>query len=404
MKVSLSNQLFDLEKLENLMGRNQEFKKHLDKIFQKKEFKTPESFINLPFNKFQLIEILELRKKFNLKKIKKIFVIGIGGSIQGTRAVYQLLKTQKKLYPIEFIDYVSVETLSNTIEQIKTLGKEEYIIFVISKSGQTIETIYNFEILQNYLEIDNSSIVFITEENNPQNSIIKKKKIHLLTIPKKISGRFSVFTHVGLAPLAFSGVNIIKLLEGAEEEVRNLISEESGAPLVAASKFLSNIRINENLYSDKNFGELGKWEKQLFNESLGKNDDTFFTSFGNFFIEAHSSLQFYLNSSQVYLNLISRVSEERLTLNSTNLLGKKYIGTDVNEINKAISLSIQKDLISREIPFITFEFNNEVEKELGRYMQFKMNEVLYLGLFYKINPFNQPDVQSHKENFEKYLN
>jgi len=404
MKVTLSNQLFDLEKLEKLSRKNSDFKEHLEKIYQKKDFKNPESFINLPFNKFNLIEILELRKKFNLKKLKKLFVIGIGGSIQGTRAIYQLLKKDKKLYPIEFIDYVSIETLTETIKQIKNLDKEEYLIFIVSKSGQTIETIYNFEILDNYLEIENSRIVFITDENNPQKSLLKQKKIHLLTIPKKISGRFSVFTHVGLAPLAFCGVNIIKLLEGAEEEVRDLISSDSSAPLVAASKFLSNIRINENLYSDKNFGELGKWEKQLFNESLGKNDETFFTSFGNFFIEAHSSLQFYLNSSQVFLNLISKGKDEILFLNSTNLLGKKYIGTDVNEINKAISLSIQRDLVSKEIPFITYELDHESEKEIGRYMQFKMHEVLYLGLFYKINPFNQPDVQSHKENFERYLN
>lgn len=404
MKVTLSNQLFDLEKLEKLSRKNSDFKEHLEKIYQKKDFKNPESFINLPSNKFNLIEILELRKKFNLKKLKKLFVIGIGGSIQGTRAVYQLLKKDKKLYPIEFIDYVSIEILSENIKQIKNIDKEEYLIFIVSKSGQTIETIYNFEILDNYLEIDKSRIVFITDENNPQQSLLKQKKMHLLTIPKKISGRFSVFTHVGLAPLAFCGVNIIKLLEGAEEEVRNLISNDSSAPLVAASKFLSNIGINENLYSDKNFGELGKWEKQLFNESLGKNDETFFTSFGNFFIEAHSSLQFYLNSSQVFLNLISKGKDEILFLNSTNLLGKKYIGTDVNEINKAISLSIQRDLVSKEIPFITYELDHESEKEIGRYMQFKMHEVLYLGLFYKINPFNQPDVQSHKENFERYLN
>jgi len=403
MKVTLSNQLFNLEKLEKLVGKNLEFKRHLDRIYESKEFKTPESFINLPFSKFQLIEILELRKKFNLKRIKKLVVIGIGGSIQGTRAIYKILKTQKKLLPIEFVDYISEETISNSIKHIEGLESDEYLIFVISKSGQTIETIYNFEILQNYVEIENSRVIFITEENNPQSSILKHRKINLLSIPKKISGRFSVFSHVGLAPLAFCGANIIKILEGAEEEVRNLITESSGAPLVAASKFLSNIRINENLYSDKCFGELGKWEKQLFNESLGKNDDTFFTSFGNFFIEAHSSLQFYLNSSQVYLNIVSSTSTKDYYLNSTNLLGKKYIGTDVKEINKAISLSIQKDLLSKEIPFINFDFEKETEKELGKYMQFRMNEVLYLGLFYKINPFNQPDVQSHKESFERYL-
>ena len=403
MKVTLSNQLFDLEKLEKVARKNKDFQEHLEKVYRQKEFKTPESFINLPFNKFQIIEILELRKKFNLKKIKKLFVIGIGGSIQGTKAIYNLLKREKNLLPVEFIDYISEDVLSNSIKQIKKMDKDEYLIFIVSKSGQTIETIYNYEILQNYLDIEPSRIIFITEENSNQISVIKHKKMNILSMPKKISGRYSVFTHVGLAPLAFCGINIVKILEGAEDEVRKLISEESEAPLVAASKFLAEVRINETLYSDNSFEELGKWEKQLFNESLGKNDDTFFTSHGNFFIEAHSSLQFYLNSSQVYLNIISKRNEESLFLNSTSILSKKYLGSDINEIENAILLSIQKDLNTKEIPFINFEFSNETEKEIGRYMQFRMHEVLFLGFFYKINPFNQPDVQSHKENFEKYL-
>jgi len=403
MKVILSNQLFNLEKLQNLVDKNSGFISHLRKLNSKKDYKTPESFINLPFDKFQIIEILELRKKFDLKKLKKIFVIGIGGSIQGTKAVYHFLKNERKLLPIEFIDYISEQNLMIDIKKIKQLEKEEYLIFIITKSGQTIETIYNYEILQDNLQINNSRIIFITEENNSQIPIIKHFKMNYLTIPKKISGRFSVFTHVGLAPLAFSGVNIIKLLEGAEEEVRNILSDNSLSGITAASKFLSNIRINENLYSSNTFEELGKWEKQLFNESLGKNDETFFTSYGNFFIEAHSSLQFYLNSSMIFLNLVFKNNENGLILNSPNFLGKKYHSTDTNEINNAISLSIQKDLIKKEIPFINFYFDEELEKEIGRYMQFKMLEVVNLSLFYKVKPFNQPDVQSHKENFEKYL-
>jgi len=403
MKVTLSNQLFELEKLENLVKRHSNFQNHLEKVFNTKEFKTPESFINLPFSKFQIVEILELRKKFDLKKIKKIFVIGIGGSLQGTKAIYNLLKIEKKLIPIEFLDYISEKNLNECIKHLKNLDGQEYLIFVVSKSGHTTETIFNFEILQNKVRIPSNRVIFITEENSNLKQNLKHLKFNILEIPRKISGRFSVFTYVGLAPLAFSGVNIIKILEGAEEEVRNLISEESLSGLSAASKYLSEIRINENLFSDQEFEDLGKWEKQLYNESLGKNDDTFFTSHGNFYIEAHSSLQFYLNSSQVFLNLVCYKKQNTILLEENILLGKKYLGVDINEIKNAISLSIQKDLNKKEIPFIVFDLENQIEKDLGKYMQFKMHEVLYLSIFYQINPFNQPDVQSYKENFEKYL-
>ena len=403
MKVRLSNQLHDLEKLENFVLKQTEFNKHLEKIYSSKELKAHEAFINLPFNKFQVIEILELKKKINAKNLKKIFVLGIGGSSQGTKAVYELLKDREDLVEMEFLDYINSKNLENAIKKIKRVERDEYLIFVISKSGNTIETIYNLEILENYLDISPSRIIFITDEKNPHEAVIKHKKYHLLNIPKQIGGRYSVFTHVGLAPLTFAGVNIVKLLEGAAYQVRDLLENNSTAPLCAASKFLSISQINESLFPDNSFLELGKWEKQLFNESLGKKEGIMFSSFGNFFIEVHSSLQYYLNSQDLFLNIISFEDRGTLYLKETSILGKNFVNTDVNEINRAIEMSVKKDLISRNIPFISYEFDELNEYEIGSYLQAKMIEAVFLGLFYKINPFTQPDVQSHKETIGNYL-
>lgn len=403
MRVVLSNQLHDIESLERLIYANSKFIEHLEKVFSSSDFKAHESFINLPFYKYQIIELLELRKKYNLNKIKKIYTIGIGGSISGTEAVYDLIKKGNNLIEIQFIDQINIEILDKTIKQIRGMERDEYIIFLVSKSGSTLETIYNFEILQSYIDINPERVVVITDEKNPYIIQFKMKGYQILEIPKKIVGRYSVFTSVGLAPLAFAGVNIVKLLEGAGNEIRDLIEGNSTATKSAASKFLSESKVNEILYPSKRFVSLGKWEKQLFNESLGKKNNLIFTSHGNFYQEVHSSLQYYLNSPEIFLNILSFEDEESLLLKEINFLPKNYINTDLNEINKAIELSVKKDFNSRNISFINYEFSNLTELEIGKYMQNKMIEVMFLGLFHKINPFTQPDVQSHKENISRYL-
>lgn len=404
MKINLSHQTLPQEELISKAKKISSSSNELLETLESKKYTKPESFIFLPFDEDQIIKLIEFKKNYTHKDLKKIVVIGIGGSIQGTRAVYQLLKKHKNLIAIDFLDHINSENAEECLEDLKNLKPEEYLIFVITKSGSTTETLYNLELLENNFQINSDRLIFITEENSHLISICESKKYKFLTIPKKISGRFSVFSMVGLAPLALSGVNIIKLLEGAMGEINNINEvEENLAIQAAVSKYLSKRIINENLYPSKHFGELGKWEKQLFNESLGKTENAIFTSFGNFFIELHSSLQHYLNSKNVFLNTLYVKENKPLSVAETELLPKNFYQTDSEEINIAIHTSVIRSLEKNNIPTITIELEHLDEKEIGSYLQFKMLEVYYLCKLNDVNPFDQPEVQEYKQQLYKYI-
>ncbi|NBO22248.1 hypothetical protein EBU94_02750 [bacterium] len=403
MRINLSRQNVSLERLQSEAAKIENATKELQKSLNLKNYSKPESFVFLPFDEQKLINLIELKKKFNGKKLSRILVIGIGGSTQGTRAIYELMKHQKELVPMDFSEQIESEHLEKIIYEYKDLHFKEFLCFLISKSGSTTETLYNYEILSQKIDLTSANTIIITDEESHLKDTFQAKKHTTLPIPKKISGRFSVFSNVGLAPLMFSGVNIVKLLEGSMS-ASNLINEdENYAILSACSKFLSHTIVNENLFPSRHFGELGKWEKQLFNESLGKTKVAPFTSFGNFFLENHSSLQFYLNSQYLFLNSVYFKESNPLRLEKANLMSKNFQNTETDEVRKAIYLSILRSLEKNQIPIITHEWNQIDEVEIGFYMQMKMLEVYYYSHLLQVNTFDQPDVSSYKENLIRYI-
>jgi glucose-6-phosphate isomerase len=403
MRVNLSRQPYQLEKLIASASEIKSYLKDINEVINFKNYQKGEAFLLAPFEESQIISILDLKKKIPAKNLQKIYVLGIGGSSQGTKAVYELLKNKRQLIELEIIDYIDSEKTHKTISEIKKFEPEEYLFFVVSKSGSTTETLYNFELIEKHTKLNFERVIFITDENSSLVTYAKHKESNFLTIPKKISGRFSVFTNCGLAPLAFCGVNIIKLLEGAMIQINEINSEENHALLSATSKYLSKKIILENLYPNRHFGELGKWEKQLFNESLGKSSNIPYTSFGNFYLELHSSLQYYLNSKNMFLSTLYLKDEDPLILKNSNLLAKNFDNSDTEEIRRGIYNSVLKEFEKNLLPAISVEWETLDEKEIGNYLQFKMNEVYFLARFFDVNPFDQPEVQSYKQELHKYI-
>ena len=404
MKINLSQQPTSIEKLYSVAHDVKNSIKEINNSIENKDYIKGESFAYLPFDENQIIKLLDFKKSVPSKELKRIIVIGIGGSIQGAKAVYEFLRNHKKLIPMEFIDQIDSEKIISISKELKEYESQEYLVFVITKSGTTTETLYNFELLESNCKLSHSRIVFITEDNSHLVSICKSKKYHCLTFPKKISGRFSVFTSVGLGPLAMSGVNIIKMLEGAMQQVNSINTEEENLPLLsAAAKYSSKRIINENLYPNRHFGEIGKWEKQIFNESLGKNENAMFTSFGNFYLELHSSLQHYLNSKHIFLNTVYLKDGNSLILKDAEYLAKNFDQTDSEEIQRAIYTSVHRNLAKNNVPTISIEFSDDRETDIGEYLQFRMLEVYFLAKLMNVNPFDQPDVNSYKENLTKYI-
>jgi glucose-6-phosphate isomerase len=148
-------------------------------------------------------------------KQKNIVVIGIGGSTLGTYAIYKFLKHSKeltkKLYFLETTDPIDIQA------KLEDIDLEDTLFIVISKSGTTVETISIFKYINSLVKIDKNNTVIITEFDSKLNAYAKIHKMKIFEIPKHVGGRFSVFSPVGLLPLAIVGIEIDAILSGIKK-------------------------------------------------------------------------------------------------------------------------------------------------------------------------------------------
>lgn len=206
---------------------------------------------------------------------KNIVVLGIGGSTLGTYAIYKFLKhskeLDKKLYFLETTDPIDIKS------KLKSIDLNDALFVVISKSGTTIETISIFKYINSLIKCDSKNTLIITESDSKLNEYASKNSIKSFDIPKNVGGRFSVFSAVGLVPLAIVGIDIDELLRGAREVSSSFFTRNSFYErLLKKARFFVEYknRFNINVlfsYSSRLDG-FNKWYIQLWGESLGKVD------------------------------------------------------------------------------------------------------------------------------------
>ena len=225
-------------------------------------------YYNLP------LQNTAIYKKFAVTvKQKHIAIIGIGGSTLGTIAIYDFLRKandyEKKLHFFESTDPMDIRS------RLENLDLEDTLFIVISKSGTTIETISLFKYFHTLIKIDKNNCVIVSETDSKLTKYAKKHDMQTFEIPENVGGRFSVFSAVGLLPLAIIGVDIDNLLNGAKK-VRDSFFEQTEfyEPLMQKARFLveNKTRFNINVlfsYSSSLEG-FNKWYIQLWGESLGK--------------------------------------------------------------------------------------------------------------------------------------
>ena len=208
-------------------------------------------------------------------KQKNIVVIGIGGSTLGTYAIYKFLKHSKSLskhlFFLETTDPIDIESKLDGIELKDTL------FVVISKSGTTVETISIFKYIHSLVKIDKNNTVIITEYDSKLNSYAQANDMKTFEIPKDVGGRFSVFSAVGLLPLAIVGIDIDELLKGIKNVYDSFFcKQEYYARVLNKARFFAEYKNSFNInvvfsYSSRLEG-FNKWYIQLWGESLGKVD------------------------------------------------------------------------------------------------------------------------------------
>ena len=207
---------------------------------------------------------------------KNIVVIGIGGSTLGTYAIYKYLKHSKeltkKLFFLETTDPIDIQS------KVESIDLEDALFIVISKSGTTVETVSIFKYLHTLVSIDSTNCVIVSESDSKLTGYAHTHNMKTFEIPKNVGGRFSVFSAVGLLPLAIVGIDIAALLLGAKGIHDGFFYDknETRKRLLKKARFFTEYKNKFNInvvfsYSSRLEG-FNKWYIQLWGESLGKID------------------------------------------------------------------------------------------------------------------------------------
>jgi glucose-6-phosphate isomerase len=374
------------------------YEKLINTVAHSRKYNFPESFVKLPFDESLITKVLKLKQKLMNQNIKYIVVVGIGGSNLGAKAVYDaVLGYADVIEPNRFPKMIFVDTLQPAFTKKvgRLIEKNEALLVLISKNGTTVESLANFQILLGIAPATRKNVIVISNELSTFIEKANKKGFSTLAIPQLVGGRYSVFSAVGLFPLACIGIDIVSLCEGGMKALADIEGGEIAASIITAH-YRNGKDIYVNFLFDPRLETLGKWHRQLLAESLGKKDYcgsshgiTPEISIGT--TDMHSMLQLYLSGkNNRQFNFVKN------NVGSGNIISKRTNITDKELINN-IYEKAKNEFKEKKLPFIETELGGLNEKELGYYMQFKMLETIFIARLLKINAFDQPDVDAFKK-------
>jgi len=379
------------------------FSKKFDKIFFeiKSDLKNPKKTLNVLADNFKFNFNKKDLKKF--KNFRSIAIIGMGGSILGVEAIYNFLQNKVKK-KIHFFDDLN----ENKITKFKKNNDLSKILFIIiSKSGNTIETLSNMFAL-NIIKKKSKNIIIISEKKNSLLFSLSKR-LNLFYIEHKdyIGGRYSVLSEVGMVPAHLMGLNLSKFRSQITDFFKSnnkTFLKNSSIKLASLILKKTNILIFLN-YSPK-IEKFLFWSQQLIAESLGKKNKGFLPVISNVPKDHHSLLQLYLDGPKDKLYNIFSVEEK----SNEKINVKKNIGIDsflnkkkLSAVKNAQKKALIKSLIKNNISFREFIIKKNNEEVLGKLFSYFIIETIVIAKLLNINPFNQPAVEKVKIYTKKYL-
>jgi len=360
-------------------------------------------FFSLLKKKNEVINFLskEYKNSFNkkainkYKKVSNYQIIGMGGSTLGAQAIYDFLN-HKIRSKFNFVD--------NLQPNRKLNNKKNFTNLIISKSGNTIETIINANILIKKKDKN----IFITENKNSYLLLLAEKlKAEIIHHNNFIGGRYSVLSEVGMLPAELMGLksNDFRQLNSLIKNKRfinALISNVSSTLYFIKKKKFNSIIINYDQASENLF----KWYQQLIAESLGKHKKGILPIVSNMPKDNHSVMQLYLDGFENNFFTFFYVKEQKSNKinNNTILTSQNFLkNKNLSEIMYAQKHATENVFKKKNIPFRSFEINKRNEKTLGELFCFFILETILLGQSMKLNPFDQPAVELIKKETKKIL-
>ena len=376
------------------------------KNFQKNKInpKLKKDLTNILNKKNSILSSLssEYKDDYNLKKIKKykkkldVRIIGMGGSILGTRAIYDFLKKKTKS-KFHFVDNLSVNNVPSK--------KNSFLNIIVSKSGNTLETLSNANILIKKKDRN----IFITE--NKQNyvySLAKKLKGEIIHHNNFIGGRYSVLSEVGMLPAELMGLNPkgfrqLNTLIKNKNFINSLVLNVSSTLSLVKKKKFNSIILNYDPDSESLF----KWYQQLMAESLGKKSKGILPIISSMPKDNHSVMQLYLDGfKNNFFTFFFKKEKYSENINNISLLSERnYLkNKSINQIIQTQMKATENVFSKKKIPFRTFEITKRDEQTLGELFIFFILETILLGRTLNVNPYDQPSVELIKTETYKIFN
>jgi glucose-6-phosphate isomerase len=372
-------------------------------ITKNQKSKIKQKLLSLIKNKNQVIDSLSINYKnsYDKKKIKRYKkslnyrVIGMGGSTLGTQTIYNFLnhKIKKKFL---FIDNLQTFKKNNK--------KKIFTNLIVSKSGNTIETIVNSNILIKKKDKN----IFITENKSSYlYNLAQKLKSDVIHHNNYIGGRYSVLSEVGMLPAELMGLkpnnfrqlnNLIK----NKQFINALVSNVSSTLYFIKKKKFNSVIINYDEKSENLFN----WYQQLIAESLGKKNKGLLPIVSNMPKDNHSVMQLYLDGFKNNFFTFFYVNEKNSQkINNNSILSSQYYlkNKDLSQITIAQKKATENIFKNKNIPFRSFEIQKRDEKTLGELFCFFILETILIGQSMNLNPYDQPAVELIKKETKKLL-
>jgi len=386
-------------------------------------YSAPEASVNLPFDTALHDAVERLVARVKTPELRYVFLVGIGGSNLGAKAVYDALYGARDLAMHQQPRLICIDTINEplllAVKQIigSLSSAEEYIVVSISKSGGTTETIMNTEIILNELSgrlgPAPERLIVISDAGSAFIAATKTWGAHTFGIPPNVGGRYSVFSAAGLVPLALCGVDTRTLTAGAEAVCQisghSDIAQNRAAlcAILAFDAYKDGKNIHDMFVFQAELESLGKWWRQLLAESVGKTTRTTpaelvgitpTVSIGS--TDLHSVGQLYLGGPNdklttfIYTAASQKLAmpEKRIFPNLVPMVSKKT----VTEVMGAILSGTKSAFHNRHRSFLSIELESISPYEIGALMQHKMFETIFIGGLMNVNPFDQPDVELYK--------
>lgn len=345
-------------------------------------------------------------------KQNNVVVIGIGGSTLGTYAIYKYLKHSrdltKQLIFLETTDPIDIKS------KVENIDLEDTLFLVISKSGTTLETISIFKYINSLVTCNAENTVIISEDDSKLTAYANTHKMKTFEIPKNVGGRFSVFSAVGLLPLAIVGVDIDEILSGVKKAHDSFFNKEAlYERLLRKARFLVEYKYSYNVnvvfsYSSRMEG-FNKWYIQLWGESLGKVDVNGtrqgLTPIGIIGpIDQHSFLQLIVEGRRDKTVTVIKVEnfDNDLKIPDVSLEGLEEMDYINNipfsdMINKQADATIKSIRNLGDIPCDVITIDGVCESAIARLMyEYELLTSLCAKFMY-INAYDQPGVEAGKK-------